>query len=151
MFLRFTRAQNKDLMISYLAWSFFLFTSKGCSWRLIPAHPRCPADCQYIGIVEFATLRPFNQYTEPCISFFCLILFTLCVIKSFAFIGCSWRLIPAYPRFADRHNDRAVEFTSSRAFYRYAELCILYNMGSSKCMLMLKLIRGPSLDSCHYG
>ena len=39
----------------------------------------------------------------------------------FAFKGCSWRPIPAYPQFSYRQCDKLVELASFRAFEWYAE------------------------------
>ena len=105
--------------------SLFLFTSKGCSWQPIPAHPWYTADCKAIGLAVFTTLRAFNQYAWPCISIFRLIWITLYIIRSLAFKGCSWQLIPAYPRSADWYNDGAIKSTSSSVFDWYAELYII--------------------------
>ena len=50
------------------------------------------------------------------------------LIQSFDFKGCCWRPVPAHPRYTDWHNNRIVEFTSSRAFVWYA---VQYRMLSS--------------------
>ena len=47
------------------------FAFKGCSWRPIPAHPRC-ANCPHNTIVELARSRAFKWYAEPYISVFAL-------------------------------------------------------------------------------
>ena len=47
------------------------FAFKGCSWRPIPAHPRC-ANCHQNMIVELARSRAFKWYAEPYISVFAL-------------------------------------------------------------------------------
>ena len=97
----------------------------GCSWRLFPAYPRC-TDWQNNGIVSFENSRPFNWFALPFLIFFCFIIVHPFFIRSFAFKGCSWWLIPAHPWYAGWHKDDIIKSASesSRAFDWYAELHI---------------------------
>ena len=108
------------------------FTFKGCSWRPIPAHPRC-ADRQNNGIIDLARSWGFDWYAYCLIVLFRLILITLSIIRTFAFKRCSWQPIPAYPYCADWYNYGAIKYRSSRAFNRYAELRMVWAVQNLSC------------------
>ena len=95
-----------------------MFAFKGCSWRAIPALPRC-AYQEPDKLVELVSSRAFKWYAEPYVLI--LVLDPLISIECPAFKGCSWRAIPAHPRCTYWLSDNFVELASSRAFKWYAE------------------------------
>ena len=62
----------------------------------------------------------------------------------FAFKGCSWRPIPAYPQFSYWQPDKLVEPASSRAFKWYTEPYEL------TMVLLLILIGCPAFKGCSW-
>ena len=107
-------------------WPFMKsLTFKGCSWRPIPAHPRC-AQWHKNGIAGFVSSRAFDWYALLQISFIQWIWNTLFLVRSYTLKGCSWRPIPAHPRFAEWHNNGMIDFVISRDFDWYAKLQISF-------------------------
>ena len=89
-------------------WLSFLVAAKRLYKRVCPS------------VLQHFVQKRENGYTAPAQpprlmlgSVSSLVLLSL--IQSFAFKGCSWRPLPAYPRCAEWHTNGIVEFGMSRA------------------------------------
>ena len=97
-----------------------MFAFKGCSWRAIPALPRCVYQ-EPDKLVELVSSRAFKWYAEPYVLI--LVLDPLISIECPGFKGCSWRAIPAHPQCANWLYHKLVELASSRTFKWCTEPC----------------------------